>query len=93
MQDQIIFTSTQDWNSSHLNQQLFRFMVLSAALSVSHGLFAQQLPAGSELMVGYYGRPGSSALGVLGEFSIEELVFNLDGHGSPSFSLGKNRKR
>ena len=25
-------------------------------------------------MVGYYGRPGSSALGVLGQFSIEELV-------------------
>jgi hypothetical protein len=51
-----------------------RLMVLSAALSVSHELFAQQLPAGSELMVGYYGRPGSSALGVLGQFSIEELV-------------------
>ena len=48
-----------------------RFMVLSATLSVSHGLFAQQLPAGSELMVGYYGRPGSSALGVLGQYSIE----------------------
>jgi hypothetical protein len=57
-----------------LMKHFVRFLVLIAALSVSDDSFAQQLPAGSELMVGYYGRPGSSALGVLGQSSIEELV-------------------
>lgn len=52
-------------------KNFFRF---GTALCVSLNSFAQQLPAGSELMVGYYGRPGSSALGVLGQSSIEELV-------------------
>ena len=50
------------------------FLVLMAALAVSQAAFAQQLPSGSELMVGYYGRPGAGSLGVLGQSSIEELV-------------------
>jgi hypothetical protein len=46
-----------------------------AALSVfSDTAFSQQLPSGDELMVGYYGRPGASSLGVLGQHSIEELM-------------------
>lgn len=50
-------------------------LILATTASVSHYSFApQQLPSGSELMVGYYGRPGAASLGVLGQYSIEELV-------------------
>lgn len=49
-------------------------LILIALSSVSSPSFAQQLPSGSELMVGYYGRPGAASLGVLGQYSIEELV-------------------
>ena len=34
----------------------------------------QQLPAGDNFMVGYYGRPGTASLGVLGQYTIEELM-------------------
>lgn len=49
-------------------------LLLIAASLVSDPALAQQLPSGSELMVGYYGRPGAGSLGVLGQYSIEELV-------------------
>jgi hypothetical protein len=50
------------------------FLIFTAVLAVSQLAFAQQLPSGSELMVGYYGRPGAGSLGVLGQYPIEELV-------------------
>jgi hypothetical protein len=51
------------------------FLLFITVASVSNFSFAQQqLPSGSELMVGYYGRPGAASLGVLGQYSIEELV-------------------
>jgi hypothetical protein len=50
------------------------FLILIAALVVSQAAFAQQLPSGNDLMLGYYGRPGAGSLGVLGQSSIEELV-------------------
>ena len=34
----------------------------------------QQLPSEDELIVAYYGRPGTASLGVLGQYSIEELM-------------------
>jgi len=34
----------------------------------------QQLPVEDELIVAYYGRPGTSSLGVLGQYPIEELM-------------------
>jgi hypothetical protein len=49
-------------------------LFLVAPLAVSHAAFAQQLPPGNDLMVGYYGRPGAGSLGALGQSSIEELV-------------------
>ena len=50
------------------------FLILMAALVVPQAAFAQQLPSGNDLMLGYYGRPGAGSLGVLGQSSIEELV-------------------
>jgi len=37
-------------------------------------LSQQEYPPGEELIVGYYGRPNTSSLGVLGQYSIEELM-------------------
>ncbi|MDX2506168.1 MAG: hypothetical protein QNL62_17050 [Gammaproteobacteria bacterium] len=37
-------------------------------------LAKQELPSDDELIVAYYGRPGTASLGVLGQYSIEELM-------------------
>ena len=37
----------------------------------------QQLPSEDELIVAYYGRPGTASLGVLGKYSIEELMHQI----------------
>jgi hypothetical protein len=58
-------------------RRLVLFLCLAAATAVPCAAFAQQLPAGSDLMVGYYGRPGAGSLGVLGQSSIEQLVPKL----------------
>jgi hypothetical protein len=55
-------------------QNFVSFLILMAALAASHTAFAQQLPSGNELMLGYYGRPGAVSLGVLGQSPIEALV-------------------
>ncbi|WP_373030980.1 hypothetical protein [Sulfurovum sp.] len=34
----------------------------------------QELPTENEMIVAYYGRPGVKSLGVLGQYSIEELI-------------------
>lgn len=49
-------------------------LLYTALAAFSDTAFSQQLPSGDELMVGYYGRPGASSLGVLGQHSIEELM-------------------
>lgn len=52
---------------------LYLFCIILAA--VSSTAFSQpQLPSGDEMMLGYYGRPGASSLGILGQHSIEELM-------------------
>ena len=56
-------------------KNLIFFCLLFVVISISpHSMAEQQLPSDNELMVGYYGRPGSAALGVLGKYSIEELM-------------------
>jgi hypothetical protein len=52
------------------------FCMLFAVLAGSAGpaFSQQQIPAGDGLIVGYYGRPGVSSLGVLGQHSIDELM-------------------
>jgi len=48
------------------------YIIVAAFCEVT---FAQQQSAGGdELIVGYYGRPNTSSLGVLGQYSIAELV-------------------
>ncbi len=43
--------------------------------SVSNYVLAEQrLPSHNELIVAYYGRPGTSSLGVLGQYLLEELM-------------------
>jgi hypothetical protein len=56
-------------------KDIILFLFFLTLFSVSNYSSAQQqLPAGDELMVGYYGRPGAASLGVLGQYSIEELM-------------------
>ncbi len=51
------------------------FLLFIAVASVSNFSSAQQqLPSDIDLMVGYYGRPGVASLGVLGQFTIKELM-------------------
>ena len=51
------------------------FLLIITLFSSSNYAKAQeQLPAGIDLMVGYYGRPDVASLGVLGQYSIEELI-------------------
>ena len=51
---------------------LFLLIIL---LSFSGNAIAQpELPPGMDLMVGYYGRPGAASLGVLGQYSIKDLM-------------------
>lgn len=58
-----------------INMKVFVLVLgLVAFTGVCDRSFAQDLPSGSDLMVGYYGRPGAGSLGVLGQSSIEELV-------------------
>lgn len=58
----------------NMKSVLFLLTVIAAA-SLSNESFAnQQMPSGDDLMVGYYGRPGAASLGVLGQYSIEELM-------------------
>jgi hypothetical protein len=52
---------------------LFLFFLTVVSFS-TYSAAQQQLPAGEQLMVGYYGRPGAGSLGVLGQYSIEELM-------------------
>jgi hypothetical protein len=47
---------------------------LSLAIFTDTAFSQPQLPSGDEMMLGYYGRPGASSLGVLGQHSIEELM-------------------
>jgi hypothetical protein len=74
------------------------FCLTLAAVS-NAALSQQQNSTGDELMVGYYGRPGASSLGVLGQYSIEDLMplikakadeydqINGDGGVMPAFHL------
>ena len=51
------------------------FLLFFTVVSVSNYSSAQQqLPSDNELMVGYYGRPGAASLGVLGQYTIAELM-------------------
>jgi hypothetical protein len=49
-------------------------LIITLFSSVNYSSAQEQLPAGIDLMVGYYGRPGAASLGVLGQYSIEELM-------------------
>jgi hypothetical protein len=51
------------------------FMLFTGLAGLTGPAFSQQqVPAGDGIIVGYYGRPGVSSLGVLGQHSIEELI-------------------
>lgn len=51
------------------------FLLFTALAGLTDSAFSQQqIPAGDGLIVGYYGRPGVSSLGVLGQHSIEKLM-------------------
>lgn len=49
-------------------------LFIAVAFVPNYSSAKQQLPSGNELIVGYYGRPGAASLGVLGQYSIEELI-------------------
>ena len=53
-------------------RKLILFIICLVITPVSFA--EQQLPVEDELIVAYYGRPGTSSLGVLGQYPIEELM-------------------
>jgi len=56
-------------------KKIIVFLLFITLFSSSSSSSAQeQLPASTNLMVGYYGRPGAASLGVLGQYTIEELM-------------------
>ena len=56
-------------------KNIMPFLIFLMLAGLSGTAFSQQRPlSGDELIVGYYGRPGVSSLGVLGQYSIEELT-------------------
>jgi len=52
---------------------LFLFLV-TVAFVPDYVSAKQQLPSADELIVAYYGRPGTASLGVLGQYPVEELM-------------------
>jgi hypothetical protein len=56
-------------------KNIILFLLFITVASVSnYSLAQQQLPLDNELIVGYYGRPEAASLGVLGQYTIEELM-------------------
>ena len=50
-------------------------IIFMACIVMANSSLAEQLlPSDNELIVAYYGRPGSASLGVLGQYPIEELM-------------------
>ena len=47
---------------------------MACIVMANSSLAEQLLPSDNELIVAYYGRPGSASLGVLGQYPIEELM-------------------
>ena len=51
----------------------------------------QQLPSKNELMVGYYGRPGAASLGVLGQYTIAELMPKIKAKSDEYAQISENK--
>jgi hypothetical protein len=69
------------------------FLFLITVVSVPGFASAeQQLPSGDELIVAYYGRPGTSSLGVLGQYPIEELMSKIKAKAAEYAQITGNKK-
>ena len=57
-----------------MNKYIPLLLMLVPALFSSPSFSQQTAWSGDELIVGYYGRPDAKSLGVLGQYSIEDLT-------------------
>jgi hypothetical protein len=67
-------------------------LVLALALFSNPTLSQQSAYSGDELMVGYYGRPDAKSLGVLGQYSIEELTPLIQAKADEYDQINGNQK-
>jgi len=65
---------------------------ISVACVSNYSLAQQQLPSQNEIIVGYYGRPGAASLGVLGQYSIEELMPKIKAKADEYSQISGNKK-
>ncbi len=57
-----------------MKNTIFYLFFLTVASIAGYSSAAQHLPSDNEIIVAYYGRPGTASLGVLGQYSIDELM-------------------
>ena len=57
-----------------MKNAIFFLLFITVAFVPDYSSAKQELPSDNELIVGYYGRPGAASLGVLGQYTIEELI-------------------
>ena len=57
-----------------MKNAIFFLLFITFVFVPDYSSAKQDLPSDNELIVGYYGRPGAASLGVLGQYTIEELI-------------------
>jgi hypothetical protein len=72
----IVYKKEKEWFIGHIHMKniILCLLFITVASVSNYSLAQQQLPSDKELLVGYYGRPGAASLGVLGQYTIEELM-------------------
>ncbi|WP_163338514.1 hypothetical protein [Desulfopila sp. IMCC35008] len=68
-------------------------LLVIASIFISQITIAQQaIPPSTDLMVGFYGRPGAVSLGVLGQYSIEDLMPKIKAKANEYAQITGNQK-
>lgn len=79
--------------TEHTMKNYTYLVILIAIFSFSQNASGQpKLPPGMDLMVGYYGRPGAASLGVLGQYSIEDLIPKIKAKANEYAQIAGNQK-
>ncbi|MCD6387839.1 MAG: hypothetical protein J7L69_00405 [Desulfobulbaceae bacterium] len=75
-----------------MKNTIFFLLFIAVSFVSNPSLARQQLPSGDELIVGYYGRPGAASLGVLGQYTIEELIPKIKAKADEYDQITENKK-